>query len=551
MECSHGGDSEVGLSTVPSPRHLKGFQAAIGTVMRQDSAVKALSSLGAAPNNFLWEQQAEQQRAIDDAELEAVRALLCEAVALREKYRGVDPHELHDDVEGEDFEEMPAVGGNPPYQPFTPPLLADEGKRYAFEMRHGVAIVWAVGADETAPPPPGGRAAADAAFEAPPDLKEYTADLCRVILVCNDAAVNSYCYRRLQRNESRFQLHVMERQADEVSEQRRVPHRDFYNIRKVDTHVHLAAAMNQKHLLRFIKKRVKETPHEVVGTAADGSPLTLAQVFEQMGTTPYDLNLDSLGMHADESTFCRFDKFNLKYNPLGKGDLRNIFLKTDNPMGGRYIAMITKEIFADLEECKYQSAEYRISIYGRAPSEWASLARWVVDHKLYSPNNRWMIQIPRLYGMWHAKGVLSSFADFLANIFTPLFEATIDPDAHPKLHLMLQQVVGFDCVDDESKPEGPLPTPEAPPPPPERWEGGNPHFAYYAYFVYANLHVLNQLRAARGLSTLCFRPHAGEAGELSHLHCAFLTARGIAHGINLRKTPSLQYLYYIAQVGLV
>jgi hypothetical protein len=31
-----------------------------------------------------------------------------------------------------------------------------------------------------------------------------------------------------------------------------VPHRDFYNVRKVDTHVHHSACMNQKHLLRFV-----------------------------------------------------------------------------------------------------------------------------------------------------------------------------------------------------------------------------------------------------------------------------------------------------------
>ena len=52
----------------------------------------------------------------------------------------------------------------------------------------------------------------------------------------------------------------------------------------------------------------------------------------------------------------------------------------------------------------------------------------------------------------------------------------------------------------------------------------------------------------QGYSLLAFRPHAGEAGGLEHLHAAFLTARGINHGINLRRTPSLQYLYYLAQV---
>lgn len=43
--------------------------------------------------------------------------------------------------------------------------------------------------------------------------------------------------------------------------QQRVPHRDFYNVRKVDTHVHLASCMNQKHLLRFIKAKLKKAPN--------------------------------------------------------------------------------------------------------------------------------------------------------------------------------------------------------------------------------------------------------------------------------------------------
>ena len=110
-------------------------------------------------------------------------------------------------------------------------------------------------------------------------------------------------------------------------------------------------------------------------------------------------------------------------------------------------------------------------------------------------------------------------------------------------------MVAFDCVGDESRAEGSLPSPRSPAPPPAEWEGGNPHFAYYCYYLYANLHVLNQLRSAQGLHPVCFRPHAGEAGELNHLHTAFLVARGISHGIQLRRTPSLQYLYYLCQVS--
>jgi hypothetical protein len=43
---------------------------------------------------------------------------------------------------------------------------------------------------------------------------------------------------------------------------------------------------------------------------------------------------------------------------------------------------------------------------------------------------------------------------------------------------------------------------------------------------------------------------AGEAGDIDHLVSAFMLCENIAHGINLRKSPVLQYLYYIAQVPL-
>lgn len=47
-------------------------------------------------------------------------------------------------------------------------------------------------------------------------------------------------------------------------------------------------------------------------------------------------------MHAHQEAFHRFDKFNLKYNPMGSSRLREIFLKTDNYIGGRYFAELIK-----------------------------------------------------------------------------------------------------------------------------------------------------------------------------------------------------------------
>lgn len=144
------------------------------------------------------------------------------------------------------------------------------------------------------------------------------------------------------------------------------------------------------------------------------------------------------------NTSGRFDKFNAKYNPVGESRLREVFLKTDNYLSGRYFGHIIKvryndsfslsfqilvtvktdkllwvqyyveailvclddlcistqillqEVMSDLEESKYQNAELRLSIYGKSQDEWDKLAQWAVRHKVHSENVRWLIQVPRL-----------------------------------------------------------------------------------------------------------------------------------------------------------
>jgi AMP deaminase len=231
-------------------------------------------------------------------------------------------------------------------------------------------------------------------------------------------------------------------------------------------------------------------------------------VFESLNLTPHELSVDTLDVHADKNIFHRFDKFNLKYNPFGQSRLREVFIKQDNLIHGRFLAELTREVFVDLEASKYQHVEYRISVYGRKPVEWDMLASWVVQNRLFSSNNMWMIQVPRLYNVYKEQGIIENFAQLLDNIFAPLFEVTIDPASHPMLHLFLQQVSGFDLVDDESKPER-RPVKEMPKP--GDWNTKhNPAFAYYAYYVYANLYTLNRLREARGFTTFTLRPHSGE-----------------------------------------
>uniref|UniRef100_A0A8D0G2H3 AMP deaminase n=1 Tax=Strix occidentalis caurina TaxID=311401 RepID=A0A8D0G2H3_STROC len=381
-----------------------------------------------------------------------------------------------------------------------------------------------------------------------PDLETYTLDLSHVLALIADGPTKTYCHRRLNFLESKFSLHEMLNEMSEFKELKSNPHRDFYNVRKVDTHIHAAACMNQKHLLRFIKHTYQTEPDRIVAEKK-GKKMTLKQVFESLHMDPYDLTVDSLDVHAGRQTFHRFDKFNSKYNPVGASELRDLYLKTENYIGGEYFARMVKEVARELEESKYQYTEPRLSIYGRSPDEWLNLAKWFIKHKVYSPNMRWIIQVPRIYDIFRSKNILPSFGKMLENIFVPLFEATINPKDHKELHLFLKYVTGFDSVDDESKHSGHMFSDKSLNP--DLWTSEkNPPYSYYLYYMYVNIMLLNNLRRERGMCTFLFRPHCGEAGSITHLVSAFLTADNISHGLLLKKSPVLQYLYYLAQIPI-
>ncbi|KAK4469374.1 hypothetical protein MN116_006932 [Schistosoma mekongi] len=383
-----------------------------------------------------------------------------------------------------------------------------------------------------------------------PSLKTFFSDFDTIRTFVGDGPLKSFCYRRLTYLAAKFQLHSLLNEARESIEQKSVSHRDFYNIRKVDTHIHASSCMNQKHLLRFIKKTIRTKSNVYVcEDPKTKQPMTLSELIDKIGITLYDLNIDNLDVHADRNTFHRFDKFNAKYNPIGQSQLREVFLKTDNYIKGVFFAHVLKEVFYDFSESKYQNAEPRLSLYGRSINEWDNLAKWAIDCKVYSDNIRWLIQVPRLFDVYHAKGSMKYFQDILTNVFQPLFEVTVNPKSHPELHAFLQYVTGFDSVDDESKSDK-IVFNTSTPTPDEYDLNENPPYSYYIFYMFANISQLNQLRSHRGLSTFSFRPHCGEAGNINHLVTCFLLAESINHGLLLRKAPVLQYLYYIAQIGI-
>ena len=138
-------------------------------------------------------------------------------------------------------------------------------------------------------------------FETPilyiPTIRDYYIDLDTILSVSSDGPTKSFAFRRLQYLEGKYNLYFLLNEYQETAYSKRVPHRDFYNVRKVDTHVHHSSCMNQKHLLRFIKSKMKKSPDEIV-MFRDGKHLTLAEVFESINLTAYDLSIDTLDMHV-------------------------------------------------------------------------------------------------------------------------------------------------------------------------------------------------------------------------------------------------------------
>ncbi|CDJ35973.1 adenosine monophosphate deaminase, putative [Eimeria mitis] len=151
-----------------------------------------------------------------------------------------------------------------------------------------------------------------------PTVREYLAALQDVMIAVQDPACKTFCYKRIKFLEGKFSFHLMFNSNAEIEETKNNKHRDFYNVRKVDTHVHHSACMHQKHLLRFIRKKYRTEGDTVVVTEG-GQGITLKGLFQQeLGFSASEASVDHLNVHAL----------------------------------GRFLAELTKEVIADLDDRK-------------------------------------------------------------------------------------------------------------------------------------------------------------------------------------------------------
>lgn len=364
-------------------------------------------------------------------------------------------------------------------------------------------------------------------------VDEYLTDIQKLQKIVHTGPVRTFAHKRIRILRNYYRLHISTKTDQEQTEMQE-QHIDVYKLPKVDNHIHLAAAFPPKMIIDYFKEKL----------ATNGNDEIEEGVYLKDIIHPDKITSETLGIHANETTFLRFDRFNYKYNLYNKELVRKVFLKTDNRQEGKYFGELTHRLIH--QQKNY--TELRISIYGNDPNEWQRLAEWMIRHEIDNHStNKWVIQMPRIYHKLKSNNSsLLNFQVMLDNFFDPIENALKKPDLYPEINRVLQNVLGFDSVDDETtQDEEYTPTDSA------LWTSDkNPPYGCYMFNMFLRINKLNILRRQANQMEFMFRPHAGESGDINHLLSAYLLADHINHGIQLQDNPALMYLYYLDQIGI-
>ncbi|ELP90521.1 AMP deaminase, putative [Entamoeba invadens IP1] len=360
----------------------------------------------------------------------------------------------------------------------------------------------------------------------PPSFDEYVKDYNTLLKIVDDGPTKTFSSERMQEIHHQFEAHKI------LSIGQSKSGKDFFSAIKVDTHIHADSFVTEKNLVKFIRDKFKEN--------------AVVKIKEENGKT-----VEETFDHFCERTGISVDKLTL--NKIGNGrnkiedTLYSIFLRYDNSTDGKYFADLLNNWFKQLIGTNTY-AELRLQIFGYGLDEYVKLAKWVKKYHVKSSHNKWLIQLPRHFVSRKSNEGGFTFSKYLANFFEPLFLASTTPEKYPELTELLESVSGFDSVDDEGLVEA-ITWSEVFDPD-NFTQSTNPSYFIYMYYLYVNITTLNLYRMSRGMSTFDFRPHSGETGHYSHLAATFLVAKSMSHGIKLVDSPSLNYLYFLTQIGL-
>lgn len=217
------GDDIVTEGILPSIDQATALStAAIDEQMSQRRQSAANFKQLVPPNPHDYRRVNIQQQETSPADL-AISKKIRHAISLREKWvyrRRIPewvnyPQPRHSDC---------TVFVPPPYHPFEEPLSSSS--HHVCQWQDGIVNIFADRTSVMRRRPE---------FFSPP-LKAFADDLSALMAVVNHPESRSFCYRRLLLLQERFNMYILLNEDRERLAQIRVPHRDFYNVRKVDVH---------------------------------------------------------------------------------------------------------------------------------------------------------------------------------------------------------------------------------------------------------------------------------------------------------------------------
>ncbi|ODQ80539.1 hypothetical protein BABINDRAFT_160810 [Babjeviella inositovora NRRL Y-12698] len=423
-----------------------------------------------------------------------------------------------------------------------------------------------------------------------PCFEEYIDDLNLVIDTNNNSIGHNLTSTRLNYLLSKHEYYTLENGHLEEKLIKLIPHRDMYNTKKVNSNINLINSVNQKSLVDFIRAKLIEDPERVVYLDEfDNGPVTLRELLRPWGDHAEMLNVDDFVELTGSDGITYYE---------GTQDVQRIretFLSYDNHIHGAFLAEIVKETIFRLEVSNYKYYEYNVELHIQdfqvepGVNIWQKMAAWICDEKLFSENIRFIVQIPlHKYPELCSLGRVASYGEFLQLIFRPLFEVTRRPYFDINLFCMLTRIVSFDLMLNIPETVGGINPGKFTSqhnhiqyPVPDEWTlSQNPPAYYIHYHFMLNLAALNHFRAislhvplntfnllctdnnsygssCSGISCLSsFRnPNRRnlQTTDLVENGCvSFLLAKRVAtDGLKLLEHPTLQYLYYMNQVGLL
>ena len=178
-----------------------------------------------------------RQTSVEDNEIQQVSEMIQQACKLRHKWvyknikqKGHVGSMIRDEDICLDVNRMKHI---------LPKSMED---KYSFEFIDGVARIYNI--DEIKEESELDNDDMNEIFETH-TFDDYIEDLGSIYKLMAFGPAKTLCYRRLKILQCRFKLHLLINNEVEATEAHSVPYRDFYNVRKIDNHIHHSACMHQ------------------------------------------------------------------------------------------------------------------------------------------------------------------------------------------------------------------------------------------------------------------------------------------------------------------